>query len=150
MSDTEQTEASKKQQIFARLLPYKPRKGQKVGKYCHHDGTTFQGGTNPDWYQVSPEQKEELRQLRQEGINLDDPDSKRLFQIVDGVEKEEIEAREQGLAMQGLGIVAATQMVAKPETKDVRPPAGRGAALPPPKSGGAVDTAAVESRRGRR
>jgi len=151
---TETATENLKDQIFVRLLPHNPRKGRLVQRYSHWDGQLFEGGPRPTWYRVTREQAAELEPLRQEGMEFNDPDAKQLFQVVTGEEKQQIEAEEQGLALQALGAAAATVAANNPTTEDVRPepaPAGgRSAALPPPKEGGEISTANVVPKSRRR
>lgn len=142
-------------EIFVRLKPFAPKRGYKAQRYSYK-GQVYVGGTRPNWYQVSQELADDLKEHQQ--IH-DDPDSKPLFDIVDGDKKREIEEQEQGAFLAGLGYGAATvappHNLPQPHTTDIRtdeekeadkpvmpdtPPApaagGRAAAVPKPKTSG--------------
>ena len=118
-------------ELFVRLKPYAPRRGYKAQRYSYK-GQVYVGGARPNWYQVSKELAEDLLQHRQDHA---DPDSKPLFDLMDGEKKQQVEEQEQANFLAGLGYGAATVApptdLKQPMTTDIRTADEKAAAVPP-------------------
>jgi hypothetical protein len=133
-------------EMCVRLWPLNPRQGRTVANYTYK-GQKYTGGQRPQWYICSEAMAQALAALRMDSSN---PTSAPIFQVVTPEEKAKIEQDEntQFLAQIGVlqGAVSIPGDIRNPSTHDLREPApepeapveapepaGRAAALPPPR-----------------
>lgn len=147
-------------EMCVRLWPLNPRQGRTVANFTHK-GQKYTGGKRPQWYICSQALAAELGELRLPGSL---PGSQTIFQVVTPEEKAKLEQEEntQFLAQVGVlqGAVQIPGDIRNPATHDLREseapveepaeapePAGRAAALPPPRqpTSIATETGAVTS-----
>jgi hypothetical protein len=135
--------------IYARLKPYNPKGGAIVSRYSYKSHS-FMGGERPTWYQVDPAFAEELAKLTQDPEN---PTAIKLFQIVGEQEKNDIDKDEQENYLVRLGALSQTvpmprdhrpsQVIDMRSVEEDEMPAGRAAALPPPRAAEESRTASI-------
>lgn len=135
------------EEMCVRLWPLNPRQGRTVANYTYK-GQKYTGGQRPQWYICSSALAEELGGLQMPGAL---PGGQTIFQVVTPEAKAKLEQEENTQFLAQIGVLqGAVQIpgdIRNPSTHDLRPPpepapevaeeapqpAGRSAALPPPR-----------------